>query len=180
VGEGELGAGLQPAREVVPLGVVDDRLLGDGAQALLQLPQVRSPLHLLAVGVPEHEVPEAEVVEHHPAQVLEQERRALQEKIGAHAPREGLVLGAGGVQDDRDVGVGGADVAREVEPRLGRPAALPGELDVGDDPQHLLLVGPEGGGRLLEGGAEEDLGPGAPAQDLLGPSARTAPPPLPG
>jgi hypothetical protein len=167
VGQGELGAGLEPAGEVVPARVVHEGLLRHRGQRLLEPPQVGGAAHLGPVPPDEDEVAEPEVVEHHVPQLLEEQRRPLEQEVRADAVGEGLVLGPRGVQDDRHVGPGRPHLAGELGPRLGHLLPRPRELDVRDDAQHLVRVAPEGLLRLLPRGAEQDLRPRPHAQDLL-------------
>jgi len=99
--------------------VMDDRLLGHRGELLLEAPQVGGAVHLGPVRLAEDEVAEAEALQHHVAQLLEEEGRPLEEEVGPHTLGEGLVLRPGGVEDDRHVRVGGPHLAREVRPRAG-------------------------------------------------------------
>ena len=89
----ELGARLQPLREVVALGVVGDALARHDAQQLLERLQVARAAHLGAAGPAEDEVAESEAFDHEPPQVVQEQRRPLQQERGTHRRRQRLVRG---------------------------------------------------------------------------------------
>ena len=103
VGQRELGARLQPGREVVALAVIGEAGRGDRTEHLLQRLQVVRAAHLGAVGQPEDEVAEAEVLGDEVPELVEEHRRALELEGGSHLFGQRLVLAAARLQHDRDV-----------------------------------------------------------------------------
>ncbi len=168
MGQVELRAGLEPAGEVVPLRVVGDRLRRDRAQLPEQALEILRPADGGPVRKPEDEVAEREVLDDEAAQVLEKRGRAFQQELRAHLTGHRFAVRPAGLEEHRDVAVRGLDLAGELGAGERVEASLLGELDVGDDPQHVLVVGGEVVPGLLEAGAEEDLRPGPHAQDLVG------------
>ncbi len=165
--ERELRPRLQPLREMVALGVVGDRgggHLGEPLRELLHVP--RAP-DLRPVGHAEDEVAEAEILDHEAPEVVEEDRRALQEERGAGGDREGLVLLPEGLEDDGHVAHLRPHRTGEVEARLAGLRAVARELDVRDDAEDHLPVLLEGLERLLVRPAEQDLRPRAHPHPLV-------------
>ncbi len=134
-------------------------MLSAGAEAIeiLERAQVGRAPDLGEVGQAEDEVAEPEAVDHEAAQLLQQERRLLEQERRAHRLGERLVGRQARLQRHRHVRMRLADAPREGDARLRRHAAVHRELDVGDDAEHVLLVGGKPGPRLLERLAQQDL-----------------------
>ena len=167
VGQSELGARLQPGREVVSLAVIGEAGRGNRMEHLLQRLQVVRTAQSGAVGQPEDEVAEAEVLGDEVPELLEEHRRALELEGGSHLFGQRLVLAAARLQHDRDVRLLFAHEARELHAGPWGELAAARELDVGDDPEDVLPIGLEELPRLLEGAAEEDLRPRLEAHQLV-------------
>ena len=120
--------------------VVRDRGRGDLDEPLGELLHVPRPSDLRPVGQAEDEVAEAEVLDHETPQVVEEDRRALQEERGPGRDREGLVFLAEGLQHDGHVAHLSPHGPGKVEPGLAGPSAVARELDVRDDAEDLLAV----------------------------------------
>ncbi|OLB61200.1 MAG: hypothetical protein AUI11_10665 [Acidobacteria bacterium 13_2_20CM_2_66_4] len=157
VREREFGARLEPAREVVPLGVVRDALGRHPGHALLELAEIARAHHLAAVRQAKHEVAERQLIDHEPPELLEQRRRSFQQERRADRSRERLVLGAVRLQHHRDVGLALAHAAREFETGVARNRAAARELDVRNHAEDVLFEIGEVLPCLLERAAQQDL-----------------------
>ena len=105
VREPELRPRLQPGAEVVPDAVVPDALVRDRVEHGLERAEVRGPRHLVAFGVPEHEVAEAELIHHEVGQPADQAARALPDEGDAERRRRAGRFS--GSEDCRRIGMSG-------------------------------------------------------------------------
>ena len=166
--EPELRPRLQPRAEVVPGAVVADALVRYGVQGGLERAQVPGACQLVALGIPEHEVAEAHLIDQEVGQPADQAARALADEGHAELVGEPAVLRIRGLEEDRDVGVRRAHVGREVDARVRILLASMRERDVRDQSHHVLVEAVEVGKRLLVVVAEEDLRARSEALDPVG------------
>ena len=165
--EGELGARRKPRGEVIPFAVVHDALDLHRGQHLFEAAQVLGAPQLSPVGHAEHEVAEREVLHDEPVQFAQHRRRPLEHERQPRCFGALQVLGAPRLHQDRHVGHLLANGARQVEPRIPRQNAPARELDVGDDPEHVVLVRRPALPRFLVRRAQQDLGARAQPHQLV-------------
>ena len=146
-------------------GVVEHRGHRDGAQLLLQGIHVAGPGDLLARLVPEDEVAEAQVLVEEVGQLGAQGGGVLVQEAGVQGGGPGLLVGIGGLQQGRQVGVALLDRLDQFDPGLAVDHPVLGVLPVGDDAEQVVLVFVRELDRLLVGGGQEHLGPHPHGQD---------------
>ena len=127
---------------MVALEMVAQRVVGDVEDGFLQFLQVVYAGHLLAgVGVFEHKVAETEQVVHVLTQFLGEGLGAFLDESHLQPFGVDAVTGFGRVDDDGQHRVEAAQVFAELETGGGILGAFALETDIGDHPQHIVLVG---------------------------------------
>ena len=171
--QGKEAPRVEPLRKVVLRGVVFERPVGDRGDHLLHLREVPGAADLGArLGVLEYEVAEGELAVDEVVQLREERLGVLGDEPRPEC--RGLLAEGrlGGLQQHGHQRVVLADAAAEVDAgvellALGRIVAVQDEPHVGDDAQQVLLVAFVQLRGLLVAAGQQDLGPGALAEDLL-------------
>ena len=167
-GQHDLGAGHEPAGEVVAPGVVVHTLVRKGGQQLFHGAQVRGAGDFAAVvRVAEDEVPEAEVLHEEVMDLGVQGRGVLvdEDRRDMASP---LAVGFLRAQvEQRQVRVLRADRLEQGEARLFVHDTVAREAHVGEHAQEVGLVAPVELHGLFVGFRHQDLRPGAHAEDAV-------------
>ena len=167
VGQGELGAGAQPAVQVAAgerrlHGAV--RQLAGGREKLVQVGDALASIRFRSG---DHQVAEAELAGKEALQVAQQGRRILGQEGDAGAGGHGLRSFVARLQQHGQARFPGAHRFHEADPRLRVDGPVAGKAGVGDDAQELVLEFLEDGRGLLVGRGQVHARPGVLAQQPL-------------
>ena len=162
----------QPAGYVVlglQLGQIASRQGGDYAFCALEVVCARN---LVEFAVGHHEVSESELSSYILSEFMDEGLRTLHQESSPQALRHAAHAFLRGLHQDGHLGNLPADEFAEIYAGIqflvrGPVTPVQHKADIGDDPQHLLLVALEGGDGVVVVGGEEYLRPGALAEYLL-------------
>ncbi len=139
--DGEEGTAGQPAAHVVVCYVVEQAARGHGHDVVLQVLEIMDAGNLLhGVGVAEHEIAKAEILEDEGTQVHVHLLGVLVDEVGMALRCQRLLVALGRLHYQGDVGVVLADGAQKSVSRLVIlvPAGKERETAVTDDPQRVV------------------------------------------
>ena len=153
---------------MVAAGVKDERFVGYFCQRSKHVPDVDCTGDGRAVGEPEYEIAETEIVDDVLLEVFEEVGRLFAHELGTDFDRLFLVLHFHGLDEDRKIVIELPNSSREVEARLVVELPSSREADIGDDAEDPALVSLVELPGLLVILREQDLRPGPDAQQTVG------------
>ena len=137
------------------------------AQLLFQHLQVVRACDFGAVRQPEHEIAEAEMIDHELPQVVQQRRRVFQQERCADRSGERFAVRPARLKHHGNVRLARAHEAGELDAGLARQRAGLRKLDVRNHAEHVLFVPVEVLPCLFERAAQQDLGPRLQSHQLV-------------
>ncbi len=166
-GQGDFRAAHDPLGEMVALGVVEQRLVGNRRQQGLKGAQVVGFGDGGPVRAAEDEGAETEVVEKKGVQLAEKARGVLVEKHRRNGVGVGAVFRGRTEQEQRQVRNLGTDVREQGHAGVLPHSTVAGNAGVGNDSQQVGPVAMVELQGLLVIGGQQDLGPGAHSQQAV-------------
>ena len=139
-GQRQFGARDQPVRNMIALGVEDQRLHRDRSQRVLHAVQIAGPSNFGAVGEAEDEIAEGKLPREELAHVGQQRLGALAQKGEALGVGARLKLRIARLQHHRNIGNHAAHQMRQREAGGRIEVAIAGKLHVGDHPEQMAAI----------------------------------------
>ncbi len=139
IGDREHGAGVEPARNVVAAGMVEERCRRDVVHALLQFVDRRHAHYLLpGLRVEEMEIAEPEAFHYGLTKIHREFLGGLVKEHAVETAYAVTVFAFGGLHDNGQVGIARAHELREFQTGMGIFHPLAHETYVGYDAEHLV------------------------------------------